>query len=113
VAYGRVGSSVLATTDKHSIDPESSTLSLVLKLSHSRTSDNLTSTEWLKETQWILNYDDYRLWVNDTPHTKLGQAIWFEIGDGRYTFVGSLETRTLNYYSPTGELEDLARPMFL
>jgi hypothetical protein len=63
----------------------------------------------LREAQWILNYDDYRLWVKDTPHAKLGQAIWFETGDGRYIFVGSLETRKLNYYPPTGELEDLPR----
>jgi hypothetical protein len=89
IRHGLVG-----TPHIESIDPQSSTLSLLIRWSVFGTDDyreRFTREEWKEEAQWITEYDDYRLWIE--PHTVIhAQAIWFDTADGRYTFVGSAET---------------------
>ena len=110
IQFGRIEKNLIATTDAHSIDPQSSTLSLLLRPGQPRPEE--LSTLWQDtascgklehDAKWIQAYGDVAMWTAGYGFEELVQAIWFDAPDGRYTFVGGAETRAFDLKFPALE----------
>jgi hypothetical protein len=113
VQFGRVGYNLIATPDKHPIDRQSSTLSLLVissrpksgKLSNFWGHSN-TREEMEDAAHWIKQFGDYDSWVYGHGFENNLQAIWFDTVDGRYTFVSSAETHAFDLRVPVWEQDE-------
>ena len=112
---GRIDFNFIATTDEHSIDPQSSTLSLLLRSGEphsgvlsSHWEDVVDCETFEANARWIRSYNDCHLWGRCSGFDKHAQAMWFDTADERYTFVGSAETRAFDIKFPAQEQDGRA-----
>ncbi|KAH6868780.1 hypothetical protein BKA58DRAFT_200992 [Alternaria rosae] len=112
---GRIDFNFIATADEHSIDPQSSTLSLLLRSGKPQSGElsshweDVVDCETLeRDAGWIRTWNDRELWGRHDGFFKHAQAMWFDTADGRYTFVGSAETRTFKLQFPAQEQDGRA-----
>lgn len=110
VAFGRIAHTIIAIPDEHSIKSQSTTLSLVLRWGEPRFEvmapihpEDSTRDKFRRELAWITKYNDYYLWLYNSPLEMNEQAIWFDTADGRYAFVGSAETIAFTPQYPAQE----------
>jgi len=112
---GRIDFNFIATTDEHSIDPQSSILFLLLR--SGKPQSGVLSSHWEdvvdcetleRDAGWIRSWNDCHLWGRCDGYYKHAQAMWFDTADGRYTYVGSAETRTFKLQFPAQEQDGRA-----
>lgn len=113
---GRIDYNFVATTDEHSMDPQSSTLCLVLRSGEPQSGElspyweDIVECETLeRDAVWITYFHDRHLWGRCNGFYKHAQAMWFDAADGRYTFVGSADTCAFKLQFPAQEQDGRAR----